>query len=64
VRSAATKTLRDKIDAALARSPERPAWRFQARVGHLDLRAQAEVPSALRADTPKAIRLLAFRASG
>jgi hypothetical protein len=27
----------------------RPAARF----GHLDLRAQAEVPSALRTDTPK-----------
>jgi hypothetical protein len=31
--------------------------------GLIDLRAQADVPSALRADTPKAIRFLALRAS-
>jgi hypothetical protein len=32
-----------------------------ARVGRIDMRAQAEVPTALRTDTPKSIRLLALR---
>src|SRR5215468_1050736 len=35
-----------------------------ARFGLIDMRAQTEVPSALRSDTPKAFRLLALRSSG
>src|SRR5260370_19093934 len=34
-----------------------------ARGGQTDMRAQAEAPSARRSDTPKAIRLLALRAT-
>jgi hypothetical protein len=34
-----------------------------AGVGPIDMRAQTEMPSARRWDTPKAIRLLALRAS-
>jgi hypothetical protein len=34
-----------------------------ARSGVIDMRAQAEVPSARRTDTPRAIRVAALRAS-
>jgi hypothetical protein len=40
-----------------------PPARSAARFGHLDLRSEAECGSVLRPDTPRAISLLALRAS-
>jgi hypothetical protein len=51
------------VDAQESRSrPMRVAIRL-ARVGRIALRAQTEVPSALRPDTPKPIQLLALHTS-